>query len=83
MRACRARTAPAASPIPVFDVGPRAGDGTGVALREGGRVLSGYSSKGILTINEAHAALGQAPLMEASANRPMTLTNAGFVALPE
>jgi len=27
--------------------------------------------------------LGRAPLMEASANRPMTLTNAGFVALPE
>jgi hypothetical protein len=45
--------------------------------------LSGYTSKGILTINEARAALGRAPLAEASANRPMTLTNAGFVALPE
>jgi Phage portal protein len=46
-------------------------------------ILSGYTSTGILTINEARAALGRAPLMEASANRPMTLTNAGFVALPE
>ena len=46
-------------------------------------ILSGYTSKGILTINEARAALGRAPLIEASANRPMTLTNAGFVALPE
>jgi hypothetical protein len=46
-------------------------------------ILSGYTSKGILTINEARAALGRAPLAEASADRPMTLTNAGFVALPE
>ncbi|MGA9487776.1 MAG: phage portal protein [Methylocella sp.] len=46
-------------------------------------VLSGYTSKGILTINEARAALGRAPLAEASANKAMTLTNAGFVALPE
>ncbi|HEY8030959.1 MAG TPA: phage portal protein [Methylocella sp.] len=46
-------------------------------------ILSGYTSKGILTINEARASLGRAPLMEASANRPMTLTNAGFVTLPE
>jgi hypothetical protein len=46
-------------------------------------ILSGYTSKGILTINEARAALGRAPLAEASANKPMTLTNAGFVALPE
>jgi hypothetical protein len=44
-------------------------------------VLSGYTTKGILTINEARAALGRAPLAEASANRPMTLS-AGFVALP-
>jgi hypothetical protein len=29
---------PASSPIPVFDVGPRAGDGKGAALRESGRV---------------------------------------------
>jgi phage portal protein BeeE len=46
-------------------------------------VLSGYTSKGILTINEARAVLGRAPLADASANKPMTLTNAGFVALPE
>ncbi|MFZ3327773.1 MAG: phage portal protein [Methylocella sp.] len=45
-------------------------------------ILSGYTSNGILTINEARAVLGRAPLMEASANRPMTLTNAGFVPLP-
>jgi len=46
-------------------------------------ILSGYASKGILTINEARAALGRAPLAEASANRPMTLTSSGFVPLPE
>jgi hypothetical protein len=74
---------PASSPIPVFDVGPRAGDGAGAALRESGCVLSGYTSTGILTNNEARAALGRAPLMEASANKPITLTNAGFVALSE
>jgi hypothetical protein len=74
---------PASSSISVFDVGPRAGDGAGAALRESRCVLSGYTSKGILTINEARAALGRAPLTEASANRAMTLTNAGFVALPE
>ena len=46
-------------------------------------ILSGYTSKGILTINEARAALGRAPLEDASANKAMTLTNTGFVALPE
>ncbi|MGH6856724.1 MAG: phage portal protein [Methylocella sp.] len=46
-------------------------------------ILSGYTSKGILTINEARAVLGRAPLAEASADRPMTLTKSGFVALPE
>ena len=61
----------------VWNAGPE----TDPATQEA--VLSGYTSKGILTINEARAALGRAPLMEASANRPMTLTNAGFVALPE
>ncbi len=61
----------------VWSVGPE----TDPATQE--TILSGYTSKGILTINEARAALGRAPLMEASANRPMTLTNAGFVALPE
>jgi hypothetical protein len=73
---------PTSSPIPVFDVGPRAGDGAGAALRDSGCILSGYTTKGILTINEARAALGREPLMEASANWPMTLTNAGIVPLP-
>jgi hypothetical protein len=45
-------------------------------------VLSGYTSKGILTINEARAVLGREPLADASANKPMTLTNAGFIPLP-
>jgi hypothetical protein len=46
-------------------------------------ILSSYATKGILTINEARAELGRAPLPEASADRPMTLTNTGYVALPE
>jgi len=46
-------------------------------------ILSSYATKGILTINEARAALGRAPLAETSADRPMTLTNAGYVALPD
>jgi hypothetical protein len=57
-----------------------ASDETDPATQE--TILSGYTSNGILTINEARAVLGRAPLMEASANRPMTLTNAGFVPLP-
>jgi hypothetical protein len=46
-------------------------------------ILSSYTSRGILTINEARAALGREPLTEASADRPMALTNVGYVALPE
>lgn len=46
-------------------------------------ILSSYTTKGILTINEARAALGRAPLQQASASRPMTLTNSGFVPLPD
>lgn len=46
-------------------------------------ILSSYTSKGILTINEARASLGREPVDEASANRPMTLTAAGYVALPD
>ncbi|QBR70678.1 hypothetical protein CU048_04615 [Beijerinckiaceae bacterium] len=46
-------------------------------------ILSSYTSKGILTLNEARAALGHEPLLEASANRPMALTAGGYVALPE
>jgi hypothetical protein len=46
-------------------------------------ILSSYAAKGILTINEARAALGRAPLHESSANKPMTLTASGFVPLPD
>jgi hypothetical protein len=46
-------------------------------------ILSSYTTKGILTINEARAMLGRAPLDEASASRPMTLTGSGFVPLPD
>jgi hypothetical protein len=46
-------------------------------------ILSSYATKGILTINEARAALGRAPLPETSADRPMALTNTGYVALPD
>jgi hypothetical protein len=37
-------------------------------------ILSSYTSKGILTINEARAALGRAPLAKPAANKPMALT---------
>ncbi len=46
-------------------------------------ILSNYTSKGILTINEARAELGRAPLPEEAANTPMALTATGYVALPE
>jgi hypothetical protein len=46
-------------------------------------ILSSYTTKGILTINEARAVLGRAPLEEASANKPMTLTSSGFMPLPD
>ncbi len=46
-------------------------------------ILSGFASKGILTINEARAALGRPPLPEASADAPMALTAGGYVRLPE
>jgi hypothetical protein len=36
-----------------------------------------------LAHQHARAGLGRMPPMEASANRSITLTNAGFVALPE
>ena len=45
------------------------------------QMLSSYTSRGILTLNEARAALGRAPLTEAAADRPMALTGAGYVAL--
>ncbi|WP_374308853.1 phage portal protein [Methylocella sp.] len=46
-------------------------------------ILSNFTSKGILTINEARAALGRPPLHEPSADRPMTLTASGYVPLPD
>jgi hypothetical protein len=44
-------------------------------------ILSSYTSKGILTINEARAALGRDPFPDAAANKPMTLTGGGYVPL--
>jgi hypothetical protein len=44
-------------------------------------VLSSYATKGIITINEARAALGRDPFLEAAANTPMVLTASGYVAL--
>ncbi len=44
-------------------------------------ILSSYTSKGIITINEARAALGRDPYPDAAANKPMTLTGGGYVAL--
>ncbi len=46
-------------------------------------ILSSYTSKGIITINEARAALGRDPFPDAAANTPMTLTGGGYVALGE
>ncbi|VFU10245.1 phage portal protein [Methylocella tundrae] len=46
-------------------------------------ILSNFTSKGILTINEARAALGRPPLPAASANMAMALTAGGYVPLPE
>ena len=44
-------------------------------------ILSSYATKGILTINEARAALGRPPLAQAEADRPMALTASGYVPL--
>jgi hypothetical protein len=46
-------------------------------------ILSSYTSKGIITINEARAALGRDPYPDAAANKPMTLTGGGYVGLGE
>ncbi len=46
-------------------------------------ILSNFTSKGILTINEARAAIGRPPLPEASANMPLALTTGGYVRLPD
>ena len=45
-------------------------------------MLSSYTSRGLLTLNEARASLGREPLADAAADTPMTLTAAGYVPLP-
>jgi hypothetical protein len=45
------------------------------------RMLTSYTSRGILTLNEARAALGRPPLPDAVADTPMTLTASGYVGL--
>ena len=45
------------------------------------QILASYTSRGILTLNEARAALGRDPLLESAANVPMALTASGYVAL--
>lgn len=45
------------------------------------RMLSSYTSRGILTLNEARAMLGRDPLPEPAADTPMALTGTGYVAL--
>jgi len=44
-------------------------------------ILTGYTANGILTINEARAILGHAPLSEPAADTPMALTGNGYVPL--
>ena len=46
-------------------------------------ILTSYATKGILTINEVRAALGREPLAEPAADKAMTLTGTGYVALGE
>ena len=43
------------------------------------QMLSSYTSRGILTLNEARAALGRDPLADAAADAPMALTVSGYV----
>ena len=45
------------------------------------RMLTSYTSRGILTLNEARAALGRPPLPDAVADTAMALTAAGYVGL--
>ncbi len=45
------------------------------------QVLSAYTGRGILTINEARAMLGRDPLADPAADRPMALTGTGYVGL--
>ena len=43
------------------------------------RMLSSYTSRGILTLNEARAVLGRDPLADGAADAPMALTASGYV----
>ncbi len=45
------------------------------------QVLSAYTGRGILTINEARAMLGRDPLPDPAADRAMALTGTGYVPL--
>ncbi len=45
------------------------------------QMLASYTSRGILTLNEARAALGRDPLADPAADTPMALTTTGYVAL--
>jgi hypothetical protein len=45
-------------------------------------ILSSFTSRGILTINEARAALGRPPLANPSADLPLALTANGYATLP-
>ncbi len=44
-------------------------------------ILSSFTSRGILTLNEARADLGRPPLANPAADMPMALTGAGYVPL--
>jgi hypothetical protein len=45
-------------------------------------ILSSFTSRGILTINEARAMLGRLPLSDPAADLPLALTANGYAALP-
>ena len=45
------------------------------------QMLSSYTSRGLLTLNEARAVLGREPLADRAADTPMALTGAGYVSL--
>jgi hypothetical protein len=45
------------------------------------QIIASYTSRGILTLNEARALLGRDPLSDPAANKPMALTANGYVPL--
>ena len=45
------------------------------------RMLASYTARGILTLNEARAALGRDPLGDGAADTPLVLTAGGYVGL--